>query len=80
MGFTAHWVYEMLLGVPPHQVFCSKTSLGSTICFRFWNKYLYIEGLINSMGKKTMQISTLVCPGFLSLFKRGRDLYLLPSY
>ena len=39
-----------------------------------------LKGLINSMGKKTMQISNLVCPGFLSLFKPGRDLYLLPSY
>ena len=52
MGFIAHWVSEMLLGVPPYQVFCSKTSLGSIIYFRFWNKYVYIEGSDKFYGQE----------------------------
>ena len=52
MGFIAHWVSEMLLGVPPYQVFCSKISLGSIIYFRFWNKYVYIEGSDKFYGQE----------------------------
>lgn len=80
MGFIAHWVYEMSLSVPHIKYFVVKQVWEALSALDFGINVCILKGLIHSMGKKTMQISNLVFPGFLSLFKPGRDLYLLPSY